>query len=140
MTMVVKLGGSLLEDPLLRSSALSAIAKSWREGTELVVVHGGGKHIDASLRTLGIEKRTHRGLRITDDATLNVVVSVLGGTVNKMLVSELHALGVAAAGISGADGETLVAEPHPPLDGIDLGHVGVIAGASASLIEAVYGG
>ena len=48
-------------------------------GRDVVLVHGGGKHIDAMMAQLGLPKRTHAGLRITDDATLDVVVAVLGG-------------------------------------------------------------
>jgi acetylglutamate kinase len=134
---VVKLGGSLLDDAVRRAAALSTIVEAWHRGEQVVLVHGGGKHIDARLIELGIPKRTHAGLRITDDATLKVVVSVLAGTVNKMLVAELTALGVRAAGFSGSDAGTLVAEPHPPIDGIDLGHVGKVVSANRTLIRAL---
>jgi acetylglutamate kinase len=134
---VVKLGGSLLDDHARRATALAKIVARWNAGEQIVLVHGGGKHIDAALAQAGIAKRTHAGLRITDDATLDIVVSVLGGTVNKMLVSELVKLGVRAAGISGCDGETLVAEQHPPIDGVDLGHVGQITRANRGLIRAM---
>ena len=109
---VIKLGGSLLDDASRRAAALAKIVSRWNAGEELVLVHGGGKHIDAALAKLGIAKKTHAGLRVTDDATLDVVVSVLGGTVNKMLVAELAQLGIRAAGISGCDGATLIAEKH----------------------------
>src|SRR5947208_16242002 len=115
---VIKLGGSLLEDKSRRTAALSAIAKQWKHGEPIVLVHGGGKHIDAKLATLGIPKRTHAGLRITDDVTLDVVVSVLAGTVNKMIVSELTAMHLRAAGISGTDGSTHAADVHEPIDGV----------------------
>jgi len=121
---VIKLGGSLLDDAARRADALENIVAAWHSGEQIVLVHGGGKHIDTALAKLGIPKRTHAGLRITDDATLDVVVSVLAGSVNKMLVAELTAMGILCAGISGADAGTLVAEVHPPIDGIDLGHVG----------------
>ena len=90
---VIKLGGSLLDDPSRRAEVLGAIAKRWKSGEQIVLVHGGGKHVDANLKRLGIAKRTHAGLRITDDATLDVVVSTLAGSVNKMLVAELSAMG-----------------------------------------------
>jgi acetylglutamate kinase len=137
VTTVIKLGGSLLDDAARRTAELRKIVARWNAGEDLVLVHGGGKHIDAALARLGIPKRTHAGLRITDDATLQVVVSILGGTVNKMLVSELTKLGVRAAGISGCDGGTLVAEQHPPLGGVELGHVGRITGASRGLMQAM---
>ena len=134
---VVKLGGSLLENPVTRARALASLAAAKESGEKLVIVHGGGKRIDAALAKLGIEKKTHAGLRITDDATLDVVVSVLAGTVNKQLVAELGALGIPAAGISGPDAATLEAEPHPPIDGVQFGHVGRVTRASGMLIEAI---
>ncbi len=137
MTTVIKLGGSLLDDPVRRAEALRAIVARWNAGEEIVLVHGGGKHVDAALAKLGIPKRTHAGLRVTDDATLVVVVSVLAGTVNKMLVAELAAMGLDAAGISGCDGGTLVAERHPPIGGVDLGHVGQVTASRRTLLFAL---
>jgi acetylglutamate kinase len=134
---VIKLGGSLLDDASRRAAALQKIVSRWNAGEELVLVHGGGKHIDAALAKLGIAKRTHAGLRVTDDATLEVVVSVLAGTVNKMLVSELTQLGVRVAGISGCDGATLIAEKHADIDGVDLGHVGRVIGSNRMLVNAL---
>jgi acetylglutamate kinase len=134
---VIKLGGSLLDDASRRAAALQKIVARWNAGEEIVLVHGGGKHIDAALAKLGIAKRTHAGLRITDDATLDVVISVLGGTVNKMLVSELTQLGIRVAGISGCDGATLLAEPHAPIDGVELGHVGHVVGSNRALVNAL---
>lgn len=134
---VIKLGGSLLDDASRRTAALQKIVARWNAGEDLVLVHGGGKHIDAALAKLGIAKRTHAGLRVTDDATLDVVVSVLSGTVNKMLVSELTKLGVRVAGISGCDGATLIAEKHADIDGVDLGHVGHVTGSNRALVNAL---
>ena len=135
MTTVIKLGGSLLEDATRRAQALQEVVKRWKAGERVVVVHGGGKHIDAMLTKLGIAKRTHAGLRITDDATLPVVVATLAGIVNKSLVAELHAVGAEAAGIAGSDAGTLVAEMHPPIDGIDFGHVGRVTASHPALLQ-----
>jgi acetylglutamate kinase len=137
VTTVIKLGGSLLDDAARRDGALRKIVARWNAGEDIVLVHGGGKHIDAALAQAGIAKKTHAGLRITDDATLKIVVSVLGGTVNKMLVSELTKLGVRAAGISGCDGGTLIAAQHPAIDGVELGHVGRVTRASRALVSAM---
>ncbi|HEX8255437.1 MAG TPA: acetylglutamate kinase [Thermoanaerobaculia bacterium] len=134
---LIKLGGSLLDDAARREAALRAVVARWNAGEDVVLVHGGGKHLDAMLAKLGIAKATHAGLRVTDDATLDVVVSVLAGTVNKMLVSELAKLGVRAAGISGADGGTLIASKHAAVDGVDLGHVGQVQSANATLVKAM---
>ena len=136
---VVKLGGSLLEEPALRARALAAIAARWTAGARIVVVHGGGKRIDASLQALKIPKKTYRGLRITDPETLDVVVSILSGLVNKSLVAEFRSLGITAAGLSGADGETLWAEFHPRLDGVDFGFVGRVTFSNPKLISAILG-
>lgn len=136
---VVKLGGSLLEDRALRSSALEAIAAAFTAGERLVVVHGGGKEIDKNLSALGIPKRTQGGLRVTDGKTLDVVIAVLSGTVNKSLVGQLEERGVRSAGFSGADGDTLWAEYHPPVDGVDLGYVGRVTRCRTTLVEAVLG-
>jgi acetylglutamate kinase len=92
-------------------------------------VHGAGKEIDAALEVAGIEKQQVDGLRITDDATLSVVVAVLGA-VNTRLVAALAAAGTPAVGLTGADGQcglADVAPPHRSVDGrtVDLGRVGV---------------
>ena len=136
---VVKLGGSLLEEKSQRAKALEAIAARWTAGGRVVVVHGGGKRIDASLAALKIPKKTYRGLRITDPETLDVVVSVLSGLVNKSLVAELRALGILSAGLSGVDGDTLWAEFHPRIGGVDFGFVGRVTLSNPTLIRAVLG-
>lgn len=132
---VVKLGGSLLDDPVTRSRALESIAASWSDSNPLVVVHGGGKHVDRMLAKLGIQKQTIEGLRVTDDATLEVVVSALAGVVNKTLVAEFQQLGVSSVGLTGADGETVIANRHAPIGGTDLGHVGVVADVHPELVR-----
>ncbi|HEX7192659.1 MAG TPA: acetylglutamate kinase [Thermoanaerobaculia bacterium] len=124
---VIKLGGSLLDDAQRRDAVLREVAREWHRGEQLVIVHGGGKHIDAELRKRGIPKKTHAGLRITDDVTLEIVVGVLDRAVNPLIVKELIALGVNAEGISGSS--VLIAEKHPPIDGVDLLNVGRVVGA-----------
>ncbi len=135
--MVVKLGGSLLENQDLRFQALEAIATKASTGQKLVVVHGGGKEIDRQMKALGLEKRTYAGLRVTDSPTLDVVVSVLAGKVNKSLVMGLRERGILAAGISGIDGDTLFAEFHQELDGVNLGYVGQIVRCQTTLVTSV---
>jgi acetylglutamate kinase len=136
--LVVKLGGSLLEDAARRAAALEGVAARFRAEGEVVLVHGGGKRIDATLARLGIPRRVHAGLRITDAATLEAVVGTLAGTVNKELVRELAALGAPTSGLSGADGDTLRARRHPPVDGVDLGFVGQIAHADTRIVRALW--
>jgi acetylglutamate kinase len=133
--LVLKCGGELLDDPARLATTVAAIERIAASGTPLVVVHGGGKEIDAALKSAGIEKRQVDGLRITDDATLGIVVSVLAGDVNTRFVASLTAAGVAAVGLTGADaacGLSDVAPRHQTADGrrVDLGRVGVPSGAA----------
>jgi acetylglutamate kinase len=128
--LVLKFGGELLEDRARLGGVVAAIARVVARGTAVVVVHGGGKEIDAALKAAGIEKQQVDGLRITDPRTLDVVVSVLAGTVNTRLVAALNAAGVRAVGLTGADagcGRSDAAPPHRAVDGrvVDLGRVGV---------------
>ena len=99
---VLKFGGELLEDSA-RVAALAARIAALSRKTPLVIVHGGGREIDASLARAGIEKRQVDGLRITDEPTLEVVVGVLAGLVNTRFVAALCAAGVPAVGLTGAD-------------------------------------
>jgi len=127
---VLKFGGELLEDSSRMDAVVSAIAEVSSAGMPLVIVHGGGKEIDAALKTAGIEKRQIEGLRITDPRTLDVVVSVLAGIVNTRLVGALSGAGVAAVGLTGADGRiglSDIAPPHRTVDGqaVELGRVGL---------------
>jgi acetylglutamate kinase len=87
------------------------------------------------LDALGIHSRFHEGLRVTDEATLEVAEMVFAGTVNKSLARELNDLGVPAAGISGTDGPTLLVEPMP-----ELGRVGSVTRVEPELIEALWRG
>jgi acetylglutamate kinase len=125
---VLKLGGELLEERAQLREVAAAIAHGGSL-VPLVVVHGGGREIDAALARAGIGKRQVEGLRITDAATLSVVVEVLAGAINTRLVAAINASGGRAVGLTGADaGVALVqaAPPHTSADGTvtDLGFVG----------------
>jgi acetylglutamate kinase len=126
---LVKFGGELLEDPSRLNTVVAALAAAAPD-VPLVVVHGGGKEIDAALKRAGIDKRQVDGLRITDRPTLEVVVAVLAGTVNTRFVAALNSAGVPAVGLTGADGRcglSIAAPPHHAVGGavVDLGLVGV---------------
>ena len=132
---VLKFGGELLEDVVRMHAVVTSIAQIVAAGAPLVIVHGGGREIDAALKLAGIEKRQVDGLRITDEPTLDVVVSVLAGIVNTRLVAALSAAGVPAVGLTGADGGcglSDVAPPHRTVDGrsVELGRVGLPNGSS----------
>lgn len=125
---VLKFGGELLEDPQRVAALAATIAKLARK-TPLVIVHGGGREIDASLARVGIEKRQVDGVRITDEPTLEIVVAVLAGLVNTRFVAALGAAGAPAVGLTGADagiGRVKAAPPYKSTAGptVDLGRVG----------------
>jgi acetylglutamate kinase len=128
--LVMKFGGELLEDTTRLGGVVAAIVRVASHGVPLVIVHGGGREIDAALKLAGIKKEQVDGLRITDEATLDVVVAVLAGTVNTRFVAALTTAGVAAVGLTGADaacGLSAPAPPHRAVDGrlVDLGRVGI---------------
>ncbi len=125
---VVKLGGSTLGE---RDTSLRDIAAARLEGRSLVVVHGGGATISAWLGRAGIEARFVRGLRVTDEASLEIVVAVLAGLVNKTLVAELSALGAPAIGLSGADSMLLQGQRYDA----ELGFVGKIVRVNPYAVE-----
>ncbi len=116
---VIKIGGSTLgsHDPTLRS-----IAEAQKQGYQPVVVHGGGKLISEWMEKQGIRPRFVRGLRVTDYPSLEIVVAVLAGLVNKNIVAAMTSLGCKAIGLSGADGGILRARIMDP----ELGLVGVV--------------
>ena len=125
---VLKFGGELLEAPDRLAEVVAAVSGLAAQGP-LVVVHGGGKEIDAECALRGIAKVAVDGLRVTDEATLDAVVAVLAGTINTRLVAALSAAGVPAVGLTGADAgvaRVTKAPPHRAVDGrvVDLGRVG----------------
>jgi len=132
---VLKVGGELLEPDGDRLSTLAAATASLARTGPLLVVHGGGREIDAECSRRGLVKRAVDGLRITDAATLDAVVAVLAGTVNTRLVSALVAQGVDAVGLTGADAScapVVKSPPHRAVDGrlVDLELVGQPVGTA----------
>jgi acetylglutamate kinase len=126
---VLKLGGELIENEQ-RLKAIGNAIKNAAKRSRLVIVHGGGREIDAALAQVGIPKRQVDGLRVTDAETLNIVVSVLAGTINTRFVAAINAAGGKAVGLTGADAGVAPvekAEPHKATNGetIDLGMVGM---------------
>jgi acetylglutamate kinase len=125
---VLKLGGELIEEPARLRELAAAIARA-AAAVPLVVVHGGGREIDAAVNRAGLEKRQVEGVRVTDAATLGVVVEVLAGTINTRLVAAINAAGGQAVGLTGADAGVAAVEAAPPHTGVDgaltdLGFVG----------------
>ena len=132
-TMVVKYGGAAMEDESLCRSVMDDIELMKLMGIRVVLVHGGGKAINRLLGALEIPVSFKDGLRVTDDATMEVVAEVLIGKVNQDLVWLLNEYGKNAVGITGVDGKTLKCRQVDP----ELGHVGEIVEVNTRLIETV---
>ncbi len=115
---VYKLGGPALEDPRLVAPLAAELAAA---PGHALLVHGGGRHIDRLLATLGIESRFVGGRRETSAAAMEVIEMVLSGVINKGLASELTRAGVPAVGISGRDGGLLTARVDAGLGRVGRG-------------------
>ncbi len=129
-TIVVKIGGSTLGS---HDTTLQDLVALQRRGVSAVVVHGGGKIISDWMAKQGVRPRFERGLRVTDEPSLDIVVAVLTGLINKNLVASMVELGASAMGISGADDGMLRAEIRNPA----LGLVGSVASVNTTPIDAV---
>ncbi|MFI5177416.1 MAG: acetylglutamate kinase [Vicinamibacterales bacterium] len=137
--LVLKFGGELLETADQRAPIAAGAASSASQ-RPLAIDHGGSRAIDAELGRRGIAPKKVDGLRVTDSATLDVVVAVLAGTANTELVAALVAAGVAAVGLTGVDaglGRATRVAAHRSTTGavVDLGSVGDPSDVDASLIE-----
>ena len=129
-TIVVKIGGSTLGS---HDTTLHDLAKIQRQGVKSVVVHGGGKIISDWMAKQGVMPRFVRGLRVTDAPSLEIVVAVLTGLINKSLVASLVELGSRSIGISGADDGMLRADIRDH----ELGLVGDVVDVNTAPINAI---
>ena len=118
-TIVVKIGGSTLGS---HDTTLEDLVALQSRGVQPIVVHGGGKTISEWMERQGVRPRFVRGLRVTDESSLDIVVAVLAGLVNKAIVASILALNGRAVGLSGVDGGMLRAKVMEP----ELGLVGSV--------------
>ena len=143
-TIVIKYGGNaMISDDLKENFALDIVMMKYI-GINPVVVHGGGPQIDKTLKALGIKSKFVEGQRVTSKETIDVVEMVLGGKVNKEIVSLINRHGGNAVGITGKDGDLILAKRHkkvkhsPETDRpeiIDLGLVGEITKVNPGILE-----
>jgi len=142
-TVVIKYGGHAMKDEALKKSfALNVVLLKYI-GVNPVIVHGGGPQIGKMLTQLGIESHFREGLRVTDDATMDVVEMVLVGRVNKEIVNLINLHGGTGVGLSGKDGwlikvrklEMVLTREDAPPEIIDLGNVGEPVHVNAGLIR-----
>ncbi len=143
-TIVIKYGGHAMVDDGLKKDFSGDITLLKYIGLKPVVVHGGGPQINKVLDAMGIASKFVRGMRYTDDATMDVVEMVLGGKVNKEIVAGINAQGGRAAGLTGKDGSLITAEKmtiyqetdkNKPPEIIDPGMVGRVVKINPDIIH-----
>ncbi|MBW2622878.1 MAG: acetylglutamate kinase [Deltaproteobacteria bacterium] len=142
-TVVIKYGGHAMTDGQLRQGFAQDIVLLKYVGFDPVIVHGGGPQIGQVLEKMNIKSTFVGGMRVTDNPTMDVVEMVLGGKVNKEIVSLINQAGGRAVGLSGKDGGLISAskmritrqEGEQPPEIIDLGHVGRVDSIDRSILE-----
>ncbi|AFP32490.1 acetylglutamate kinase [Marinobacter sp. BSs20148] len=143
-TVVIKYGGNAMENEDLKSSFARDVVLMKLVGINPIVVHGGGPQIGELLARLNIESRFVNGMRVTDAQTMDVVEMVLGGQVNKEIVSLINAEGGTAIGLTGKDANLIrarkleVVNRSPELERpeiIDIGRVGEVVSVNVSVID-----
>src|SRR5207247_1689564 len=128
-TIVIRFGGRAMADPALKAGFARDVALLRLVGMKPIVVHGGGWRIDELMRQTGMESRSHRGVRVTDERTLTIVEMALG-ELNQELVGLINRHGGRAVGLSGQDGRFIharrltLSEDAGETDARDLGFVG----------------
>lgn len=147
-TVVIKYGGHAMKDENLKKSfALNVVLLKYI-GINPVIVHGGGPQIGRMLKALNIQSHFRQGLRVTDDATMDVVEMVLVGKVNKEIVNLINLAGGRAVGLSGKDGmliraekkELAITHDDAPPEIIDLGKVGEVTSIETGVLGSLMGG
>jgi len=135
--MVIKLGGKMFEEPALLTDCARDLVLLKAVGMDPVVVHGGGPQLDRMLLRLGIQAKKVNGLRVTDEATMEVVEMVLGGQLNREMVMQINLAGGNAVGLSGKDSMMMLAEA---VEEGKLGAVGEITRVECGLIQGLIKG
>ena len=144
MTIVVKYGGHAMVDEQLKQDFARDITLLKFVGLKPVVVHGGGPQINLVLDKMGIRPQFVRGMRLTDEPTMDVVEMVLGGKINKAIVHQINQQGGKAVGLSGKDGSLIQAKKlqilhqedlNKPPEIIDPGLVGEVTRINSDIIE-----
>lgn len=134
-TVVIKYGGAAMGDAALRNAVMQDLVLMKFVGMNPIVVHGGGPEITNMLKRLGIESRFVDGLRITDEASMEIVEMVLVGKINTDIVSGISSIGGKAIGLSGRDGGLIEAVKR--ISDVDLGCVGEVARVNPTVLDPI---
>lgn len=137
-TVVIKYGGNAMVNEELKNAVMSDIVLLSLVGINVVLVHGGGPEISDMLNKIGKKSEFIKGLRYTDEETMDVVQMVLSGKVNKDLVSLIGQKGGKAIGLCGLDAELLKAERLTDEEGTDYGYVGEVTAVNADSIQHAF--
>jgi acetylglutamate kinase len=143
---VVKYGGNAMTDPALQKSFAHDVVLLKLVGMHPVVVHGGGPQIEALLKRIGKTGEFVQGMRVTDAETMDVVEMVLGGAVNKDIVTLINQAGGKAVGLTGQDGafirarKLMLPDKDKPSQMLDIGQVGEIESIDPQLISVLEPG
>lgn len=135
---VIKYGGKAMLEASLKESTIVDIVLMKFVGMNPIVVHGGGVEISEMMEKLGKKPKFIDGLRITDKETVEIVEMVLVGKINKEIVKTINKHGGKAVGLSGKDGNLIIAEKKKSKNGIDLGFVGRIKTVNPDIINTLY--
>ena len=137
-TVVIKFGGNAMVDEALKSSFAQDIVLLKQVGVNPVIVHGGGPQIGKLLEQIGKKSRFIEGMRVTDNETMDVVEMVLGGQVNKQIVSLINRHGGRAVGLTGKDGGMIRARKlklgGSDIEANDLGQVGEVESIDPAVV------
>lgn len=134
-TVVIKYGGAAMLSKELSEKIMQDITLLKYVGVNPIVVHGGGGDINKMLALYDIKPQFHNGLRVTDEATMDVVQMVLMGKINKDIVSQINVAGGNAIGLCGKDAMLIQADKLKADDGFDMGYVGKITGINTKLLN-----
>ncbi len=145
-TIVVKYGGNAMTEPALQKSFAHDVVLLKLVGMNPVVVHGGGPQIEALLNRIGKKGEFVQGMRVTDAETMDVVEMVLGGAVNKDIVTLINQAGGKAVGLTGQDGtfirakKLMLPDKDKPKQMLDIGQVGEIESIDPQVISVLEAG
>ncbi len=144
-TFVIKIGGELVQDISVLDDMAQDISLLYQIGIRVILVHGGGPQATELSRKLGISPKIVEGRRVTDEETLEVTKMIFAGKINHEILTMLRKHGAKSVGLSGIDGDVVMAKRRNPVeyvnsktgkvDSVDYGHVGDITKINTELLE-----
>jgi acetylglutamate kinase len=144
-TFVVKIGGELVQDVGVLEDMAQDVSLLYQIGIRMILVHGGGPQATAFSKKLGISPKIIEGRRVTDEETLEVAKMIYAGKINHEILTMLRKHGAKSVGLSGIDGDVIMAERRNPVkyvdrktgavESVDYGHVGDITAINTELLE-----